>query len=625
MILSGNRVRLFCWLSFALFVASIVAIAQRHHSYFFEVNLVTSRAETARIYYDSLRGTNASTPFQQSPDSAIYRLPIPTGITTWLRFAPLTDEGTATFSNARIVDRKGKVVLEFHPKDFHPLDQIANYKVEGDKMTIETVPHAITPQLDVSLPGPLQLKKLDFDLFYVVAHVLLPFLIVFLGGLAAGIVPGLYSPRWSRTRTNDTFLTRESNGKIATVQAPSNNHGLQGFYSRHRTALVVIAAGLVLFLRMPDRFLNAQLWAEDALFFTQALENGVNSLFMPYGGYQLLMPRIAEYVATQLPLERVPLFLNLVALAIALTVVSRFLSSRCNLPRKALLALTIVFVPRPEDIFLTIENVQWVMSLGLILLVLSDDPQTISEHVYDGLAAVVSGLTGVFSVLFLPLFALRLWQRRNTTSAILFGLVLVTAATQVWFVIHAPQLYAENAGAAFDYGLVPVVLGYQLVSRLFFGEWMPYLSLFQLGVLGSIAAVYWGILFFCRGKGITDRLGRNILLLAFGIALAASVYRFKNVLFIFTTPEHIARYFFPTQMLFVWLLLEETKAGPARRTVAHILLFAFFATSITLFRVEPLWDYQWGKSVELIKQGHNVAVPVNPPGWYFQYPGTPGK
>jgi hypothetical protein len=618
-------VRLFCWLSFALFVAAIVAIAQRHHSYFFEVNLVTSRAETARIYYDSLRGTNASTPFQQSPGSSIYRLPLPTGITTWLHFAPLTDEGTATFSNARIVDRKGKVVQEFHPKDFRPLDQIAHYKVVGDKMSIETVPQAATPKLDVSLPGPLQLRKLDFDLFYVVAHVLLPFLVVFFGGLAAGIVPGLYTPPRAATKTNSKSQEKEATENISTAQTPNHNRGLQGFYSRHRTALVVIAAGLVLFLRMPDRFINAQLWAEDALFFTQALEHGVRSLFMPYGGYQLLMPRIAEFVATQLPLEHVPLFLNLAALAIALTVVSRFLSPRCHLPFKPLLALAIVFVPRPEDIFLTIENVQWVMSLGLVLLVLSDDPRTISQYVYDSLAAVLSGLTGVFSVLFLPLFALRLWQRRNITSAILFSLVLVTASTQIWFVAHAPQLYAENAGAPFDYGLVPVVLGYQLVSRLFFGEWMPYLSLFQLGVLGSIATIYWGILFFYRGKGITDRLSRNILLLAFGIALAASVYRFKNVLFIFTTPEHIARYFFPTQMLFIWLLLEETTAGLARRTVAYILLFAFLSTSLTLFRVEPLWDYDWKKCVAQIRQGENVAVPVNPPGWYFQYPGKPGK
>jgi len=514
-------------------------------------------------------------------------------------------------------------VLEFHPEDFRPLDQIAHYKVEGDKITIETAPHATSPQFDVSLPGPLQLRKLDFDLFYVVAHVLLPFLAVFLGGIAAGIVPKLYSPGRARTITNDTNPTGGSKGKIVLAQTPSNGRGLQGFYCHHRTTLVVIAAGLVLFLRMPDRFLNAQLWAEDALFFTQALENGVHSLFMPYGGYQLLMPRLAEFVATQIPLERVPLFLNLAALAIALTVVSRFLSARCHLPCKALLALAIVFVPRPEDIFLTIENVQWVMSLGLILLVLSDDPQTISERVYDGLAAVLSGLTGVFSVLFLPLFALRLWQRRNIASAILFGLLLATAATQVWFVAHAPQLYAENAGASFDYGLVPVVLGYQLVSRLFFAEWMPYLSLFQLGVLGSIAAIYWGILFFCRGKGVTDRLGRNALLLAFGIALAASLYRFKNVLFIFTTPEHIARYFFPTQMLFIWLLLEETTASLARRTIAYILLFAFLFTSISLFRVAPLWNYDWKKSVEQIRQGENVVVPINPPGWYFQYLGRP--
>lgn len=625
MIPKGNGFRLLYWLIFALFVATVVAITQRHHSYFFEVNLTSNRAETARIYYDSLRGDTASTPYQQTPGASTYRLPLPTGITTWLHFAPLTDRGTATFSHARIVDRKGKIVIEFKPEDFRPLDQIAHYTIEGEKISIETTPDATKPLLEVRLSEPLQLRKMGFNLFYVVTHALLPFLIVFLGGLTAGIVPGLFTPSWSKNETNDTPPTAKSTVKRASTQAHTHIQIIQKFYARHRTTLIVSAAALVLFLRMPDRFLNAQLWAEDALFLTQAIEHGVHSLFMPYGGYQLLMPRMAELTATLLPLEYIPLFLNLAALAIALTVISRFLSPRCHLHGKALLALAVVFVPRPEDIFLTIENVQWIMSLGLVLLVLSDDPKTIPEHIYDGAAAMISGLTGVFSVLFLPLFALRLWQRRNLTSAILFSIILGTAATQLWFVVHAPQLYAEKAGGAFVFSLIPVVLGYQLVSRLFFGDWMPYLSLFQLGALGTVAATYWAVLFFCRGKGITDRLGKNMLLLAFGIALAASIYRFKNVLFIFTTPEHIARYFFPTQMLFIWLLTEETTAGLIRRRIAHILIFAFFTTSLTLFRVEPLWDYQWQKEVARIKQGHDVAVPVNPPGWYFQYPGAPHK
>ena len=607
MIRSGNRTRALSWLAFALVVATIVAIFQTHHSYFFEVTLVSSHAETARIYYGSVDGNKTSAPFQHSPGSPIYRLPIATGTAAWLQFAPLTDVGTATFSNARIVDRKGRVLLELRPRDFRPHEQVARCDVTGDQVTIESVPHALEPLLDVSLPGPLRLEKLDFDLLLVVTRALPPFLIVLLGGLIAGIVPGLYTPRSINAGAND---------KAVEKQNPSP------FHLRHRTALLLAAAAGILFLRMPDRFLNSQFWAEDGYFFMQALENGTGSLFMPYGGYQLLVPRIAEFVATKLPLEHVPLFLNLAALTIALTVISRVLSPRCPLRFKPLLALALVLVPRPEDIFLSIENIQWVMSLGVILLAISANPGTFLEYLYDCLAAVICGLTGVFSILFLPLFGLRLWQRRDIFSTILFVLILTTAATQAWFVGHAPQLYAENAGAV-DVGLIPGVIGYQLFLRLFGGEWVPNFSLLGLTLLGMATMSYFCVLFLCRGKGLADRLAKNILLLAFGIALAASIYRFKYVLIIFTTPEHIARYFFPTQMLFIWILLEETTAGLARRVIAYILLLAFLATSISLFRVEPLWNYHWQKSVEQIRRGENVSVPINPPGWYFQHTGKP--
>ena len=620
MIALQTRFRLLILVVVAIASSVVVSLFQKNHSYFFEVSLSSNRAETAKVFFDLGQGIRESIPYQHSAGSLIYRFAIPTGLYSRMCFAPLNDEGCATFYDAKIVDRKGRLIRTFVAEQFKPYDQIAHATVKDGAITVQTVPHATGPWLEILIGEPFQLGKIDFDFLHNAARAFPVFLIFFLGGLAAGVVPA-FTVRWQ-----GLFRCFESKAPALVAASPTTQRNrwitMLDWIIRRQRILIVLAAGGISLGRMPDRFFNPQFWAEDGYFFTWALRDGLQSLWAPYGGYHLLVPRLAEIVATHLPLIYAPAFLNLIACVIALVVVSRVLSQRSQLTHAPLLAFCIVLVPRPEDIFLSIENIQWIMALAFILLLISSDAHSHKQRLYDYTASILCGLTGVFSILFLPFFGLRALQRRSTHSTVLAVLVAVTAMTQAWFVAHNPPLYVEHA-SRFNYSLVPVVTGFQLFVRLFGGEWLPQMSKTPLFVAGILVVAYWCLIYLDRGDTIDKRGPRRMLILAMIAALAASIYRFKYVLFIFATPEHIARYFLIPQVLFVWLLVSEFSRSLPRRIVAFTLFFAFLINTLTFFRVEPLWDYEWAKCVQQIYAGENVAVPMNPPGWYFQYIGKP--
>ena len=515
-----TRIRLIVLVAAALAGAVVVSLFQRNQSYFFEVALTSSRAETAKVSYDTGQGLITGGPYQHHAGSPVYRFALPTGMYDSLYFIPLSDEGSATFHDAKIVDRKGRLIRSFEPRQFQPLDQIAHFSTTEETATVQTSPHATKPRLQVLTEGPFRLEKLDFDPVHNIIRAFPSFLILFLGGLAAGVVPairtwwqGVFRAPGPQNVTPDAVPETAQQGRWAALLTWS---------SRHRVCLTVFAAAAILLARLPDRFFNPQFWAEDGYFFTWALREGWRSLFAPYGGYQLLIPRIAELVATTLPLAQVPLFLNLTALAIALIVISRVLSERSQLKYAPLLALIIVLVPRPEDIFLSIENVQWIMALGFILLLISSEASSTKQRLYDYIATVMFGLTGVFAILFLPFFGLRALQRRTLHSTVLACLVTATALIQVWFVAHNPPLYAEHA-SRFKYLLVPTVAGYQLFQRLFGGEWLPQLTTILLIIAGFLMTAYCGFIYTGREKTESECQVRRILILVMTAALAASI------------------------------------------------------------------------------------------------------
>jgi hypothetical protein len=299
----------------------------------------------------------------------------------------------------------------------------------------------------------------------------------------------------------------------------------------------------------------------------------------------------------------------------------RALSPRIALPAKPLLAFAIVLLPHAEDIFMCMENIQWVASLALIWVLISGDPTNLRERVSDYGAILLCGTTGVFSILVAPFYLLRALSRRTRESLIVAGLVCAVAALEAVFVVQGGRpLDAEHA-AAFDPGLIPAVVGYRLISQLFGFKALLDLPIFVLGFAGLAALGALIAMALNPGPAESERRIRWMLCALAVPFAAAALYRFRNMELMLISPEHLARYFFIPQVVFVWLVVLEFHGGGRRRFVSGALLCAYVGTCLCFFRIPPLTDYHWRVYAPLIRSGQQYQIPVNPEGWVFRYSG----
>ena len=381
--------------------------------------------------------------------------------------------------------------------------------------------------------------------------------------------------------------------------------------------IFVFLCGLIVFLRMPDRLLNAQFYAEDGFFFEQALSHGLNTLITPYGGYLLTVQRLITLLGTQVKPLYVPLLFNGLTLVVLFTVLFRLLSIRVKLTYKPLLALALVAYPHPEDLFLTMENTMWVLSLVLLIMLFSDDPKTIWESLGDYVFIVLSGLTGVFSFLFVPLFIFKAYLRRSKKSIISAILVGLTAVTQVYFIITAPKVQALDLSPV-EFGYIPAIFGYRFVMHLLGGIKFIPLSVGTLTAIGVLSCIGIAVLVFMKGLNFKERMMRLILAFVMGITAAASLFRLKHSLPMLVSGEPLARYMFLPQVALIWLIAQELSFPGLRRRIAIIFFTLFFITSLTYFKKEPLKDMHWKETSKKVIAGSYYDILINPVGWHFR-------
>jgi hypothetical protein len=359
------------------------------------------------------------------------------------------------------------------------------------------------------------------------------------------------------------------------------------------------------------------IYAEDGFFFEQALRFGWHTLITPYGGYLLTLQRFITLSGTYLNPRYVPLWFNTLSFIVILLVIFRLLSKRVKLDFKPLLALIVVCYPHPEDLFLTMENMMWVLSLLLFILLFTDDAQSPLEIAGDVSCIFIAGLTGVFSVLFLPLFVLRAYFRKTKVSVIIAGLVMCAACIQCYFIVTAPKIVGVDTTPV-KLSYVPAIIGYRFITHLIGGiKFLP-LTLFTLSILGVIMTGWILALLFMPKLEDNKRKERIIFLGVMAITAAASLFRLKHSLPMFISPEPLGRYFFLTQISFLWLFTQEINYAGVRRRIAVVFFTLFFITSFSYFKVKPLKDMHWKEASLLVKQGSYYDILINPEGWHFR-------
>lgn len=366
--------------------------------------------------------------------------------------------------------------------------------------------------------------------------------------------------------------------------SPLMNNGL--VLSPRQSVGWLAACGALLMVRRPDAFLRPQFWAEDGMFYVDALTRHSHSLSLPYAGYLHLAPRFAALAASMADPLWAPALTTAIAFVLTLTVFARVMSGRVALPGKPWLILAVVLLPDPREVFLNITNLQWILALGLVALLVADDAKGLPAQAGDAVFTLLCGLSGPFSLLFSPLFVLRAWRRRSRAAAAVALVVLATAAIQAGFLFWWAPVPADSTPVAFHWHLVPAVIGLRLGTLPFFGSSAAHVSS-PAALAASGLLVLAGISLLLRPSAAPET-GRRMLGLCLALTLIAALVRCRAVQPDLLVPENAQRYFFLPQALLLWLLITATPARKAGRLSIRILLLGFALMNLPGLRMPAL-------------------------------------
>lgn len=384
----------------------------------------------------------------------------------------------------------------------------------------------------------------------------------------------------------------------------------------------VALALLILAARKPDALVNPQFWAEDgSIFFSQQVQLGARAHLQPYAGYFNEVPRIVASLAALLPHRLAPAVYNGAALLILLALVLKLYSPRLGLACPLPFALAVVLVPHPGgEVFACLANVQWVLALFLLVLVLQRSPATGGEAAGDAVAGLLAGLTGPFVLFALPLLGWKLWRsfrsrlRESRLDLPLAGVLLGTAAAQLWALLHSPLEPLPPMSP--EPGVWTRLLGHRLVGILLLGPQITYrLSPIFLAVTGLLALG--GLLWVLRRS--PEAFQQAGLSLGFAAAVVAGVLvRFAASPGLLLPWANGARYFFIPAVVLAWcllLVLATTRGGP-QWAASAALLAILMSSVLSGFQSPPLEDQSWEEHAQRIGGPEaDIWIPINPQGW----------
>ena len=211
----------------------------------------------------------------------------------------------------------------------------------------------------------------------------------------------------------------------------------------------------VLFSRSPNLLLRARFFAEDGkVFYQQAHELGfAHSLLLPYAGYLHLFPRLIAGLSLLVPLFYVPLFFNVVALAIqgitAVYLCSARLRNIGPLPLRVMIAFLYLGLPHIGEVWGRLTNSQWHLAVLSFLILIAAPAQSRLGTWFDRLALAAGALTGPFSVLLLPIAVVAAVYRRSSRTIINLVIMGVGAAVQVVTLLINGRPETGMLGASF--------------------------------------------------------------------------------------------------------------------------------------------------------------------------------
>jgi hypothetical protein len=320
-----------------------------------------------------------------------------------------------------------------------------------------------------------------------------------------------------------------------------------------------IAAALVVSHR-PDALFNPQFFAEDGtIWYPEAYMSGwFAALFHSRNGYFQTLPRLASAIALIVPLRFAPMILNVIGITIQVLPVNLLVSTRCRnwapLFARALMAILYLGLPNTRELDAAPEEGQWHLALLACIIVLGCPPLKTRWRVFDIAVILLSGFSGPFSVVLLPITLIFWWRRREPWRLIVAGTVAVPAIVQLSALLASAEATRSHA----TLGATPQLAVQLLAGQVYLGAMLGQSSVQvdrSLPVLALIAVLGTAVVLYCFIKA---RLEWKLLIAFCMLVFAASL---KNPMVSMTVPQWQVlrdssgiRYWFFPMIAFVWAL-----------------------------------------------------------------------
>jgi hypothetical protein len=382
---------------------------------------------------------------------------------------------------------------------------------------------------------------------------------------------------------------------------------------------VVLAALLILYLRMPTTFTNPQFWGEDIDLFYGARVDGWSALSTVMAGYLICAQFLVAILASYLNPVAAPAIYNYAAIVLTLLVVWLVTSPRLHMPAKPLLALAVVVVPMGYEELGTITNIQWILPIGAFALLFMDAPRQRVVVLGEAILVALTSFSGPFAIFLTPLYVWKLAMAQEAAErgrfAVLTAIVIVGALTQLVVISRHPEAvnpipavpYSPTLWITLTWSRILTVFG--PASRLFTG--------LHGAVLGLLLFV--GVVIFAVRAPFRTR---TIFMVLFATAIAlGGMYKFRVSLGALT---YATRYFYAGSVFSLWFLC--CLFSERRLRLGLVGLVA--ATELMLVPVVAhtpriATDLQWRTWAKYIESGLPVIIPTSPRGWYLNLPAAP--
>lgn len=406
------------------------------------------------------------------------------------------------------------------------------------------------------------------------------------------------------------------------------------FFDRRSTMkdrlLCLLAAGIsfvLVFSRRPGAIFLPQFWAEDGrVWYADAYNRGIHSLFSPEAGYFQTFSRLIALLSQAASLSSAPLLFNVSAIAVQALVAAFIVSSRfsrviADQRWRVAAAFLYVAMPHSWEVNANLTNSQWHLGLLSLLILLSTPGEGRFARVFDVVALVVSALSGPLCLLLLPIVGLQYYRLRERRLLLYAAILTVGATMQLLSLVTHDRPPQAELGTS-------ILLFFEIAGRhLFASPIIGGTGFTAIASRGSVEAVILTIAniagFAFAAYILIKAKGEIRLLLVFtGLifiaALASPAVSATDPQWqVMVSYDTALRYWFiPSFCLYVTLIYFASAPGARIRVPAIAILVASLFGIGMDWKNPPFQDlkfYSYADEFEKAPPGTVFEIPINPP------------